>query len=126
MNRNETDRKYRETMEGAPERFAILNDDAASLLRDSSWSSIAGLQEYNEKLFEMAQDNINMTLDFFRRTARTRSPSEFITVASEHARRQYETSTEQARELTALAQRLALGAAKPMSEHAGKILEKAA
>ncbi len=120
MSSSDTNWKYRESMEEASEGFRKAGNNAMNALTDGSWSTIAGLQEYNEKLIEITQSNINMTLDFFRMSARTKSPSELVIVAAKHARRQFETSTEQARELAALAQALALEATRPSAERASR------
>jgi hypothetical protein len=126
MSRNETSQRYREPGEGVSGRFGRASEEAADVLRDSSWNTIKGLQDYNEKLLEIAQTNVDATFQLLRQVAVAKSASEFITVATEHARRQYEISSEQAKELTVLAQRLAIASAEPAKEHATKMFDKAA
>ena len=126
MSRNETSQRYREAVEGTSERFGRASNAAVTVLRESNWNTMKGLQDYNEMLLEIAQTNINAAFQFLRQVVAAKSPSEFITVATEHARRQYETSSKQAKELTALAQRLAIASAEPVKEHATKTFDKAA
>jgi len=126
MSRTETNQQYREAVEAASERVGRAANKAADVLRDSSWGTMKGLQDYNEKVLEIAQTNINATFDFFRRVVAAKSPSELITVATEHGRRQFETSNEQAKELAALAQRLALESTEPVKEYATNTFDKAA
>jgi hypothetical protein len=119
---SETTRKYSEAAEQASERLGRASGEAADVLSSTSGNAINGLQNYNEKLLEIAQSNIDATFKFLRRAAVAKSPSEFIAAATEHANRQYETSSQQAKELTALAQKMALWSTEPVTEYAAKTI----
>ena len=45
------------------------------------------MQEYNERLLEITQSNVNAMFEFLRGIAAAKSPSEFIAAATEHASR---------------------------------------
>ena len=126
MNRSEANRTYSETLEKESRRFEKIGGAAASAFTDSSWSAMKGLQEYNERLLEITQSNVNAMFEFLRGIAAAKSPSEFIAAATEHASRQYEMSSLQAKELTALAQKLALGSTEPARAYAAKTADKLA
>jgi hypothetical protein len=108
------------------ERFGRASREVADVLSSSSGNAIRGLRDYNEKVLEIAQFNVDATFEFLRRAAVAKSSSEFIVAATEHARRQYETSSQQAKELTALAQKLALGSTEPVREYAARAADKLA
>jgi hypothetical protein len=55
-----------------------------------------------------------------------KSPSEFIELSTEHARKQFESLTQQTKELTALAQQVALATAEPLKTGITKAFDHAA
>jgi phasin len=76
-----------------------------------------GTADFNAHLLEIAQTNMNAAFDFARQLARVKSPSEFLELSTAHAHKQFGTFTEQARQLTSVAQKAATEAAQPF--HAG-------
>jgi hypothetical protein len=60
--------------------------------------------DFNRQLLEMARSNTNSTFDFARRLIGMQSPSGFMAVSVAHARKQFESFNEQARQLATLAQ----------------------
>ena len=100
--------------------------EAAAALQ-SCWSNaVRVMQEYNGKLAEFAQANIQSQLEFMQKLAALRSPTEFFEVSTKHTQQQTERLTEQGKLLTALAQRLALENAEPIKSGLAKAREKAA
>jgi hypothetical protein len=87
---------------------------ATDLMRDSYAKAIEGSQVYNNKLFEFAQTNSKVAFDFAQKLIAVKSPSEFIELSTEHARKQFESLTEQTKELTALAQQVTLATVEPL------------
>jgi phasin family protein len=63
-----------------------------------------GVVEFNFKLIGIAQDNVNVAFDFARELFQVKSPSAFIELSTKYARQQLERLTDQARELTGVAQ----------------------
>ena len=55
-----------------------------------------------------------------------KSPSEFVELSTEHARKQFESLTEQTKELTALAQQVTLATAEPLKTGITKAFNHAA
>ena len=62
-------------------------------------------QEYNAKVMEFAVANTTSTFEYFRKLAETKSTPELVELATSHARSQFETITEQAKELQAICQK---------------------
>ena len=72
------------------------------------------MQDYNNKFFEFAHENTNAAYDFIQKMSGVRSPSAFVELSTEHARKQLESLTEQAKELATLAQKVTLATAEPL------------
>ena len=73
-----------------------------------------GAADFNLHLLEMAQANMNAAFDFARQLTHVKSPSEFFELSAAHARKQFETFTEQTQRLTTLAQKVTTDAAQPL------------
>jgi phasin len=87
----------------------------ASSLMQSSYTTVAnGVVEYNAKLIEIACGNANAAFDYAREVNGVQSPAQFLEVTTEHARKRFGVFSEQAKELAALAQKLASEAAEPL------------
>ena len=67
--------------------------------------------DFHRQWIEMVGENTNATLDFVHRILDVKSPSEFVELSAEHARKRFETFTEQARQLTGMAQKMTAGLA---------------
>jgi len=72
------------------------------------------IAEFHHRWIEMVRANTNNTLDFAHQVLRVESPAAFVEVSTEHARKQFETLGDQARHLTAMAQKLTNDLAAPM------------
>ncbi len=88
--------------------------EATDLIKGKYSTAVKGAQDYNNKLLEFAQTNTNTAFEFAQRLLGVKSPSEFIELSSERARKQFATLTEQTQELSALAQRVTLATAAPV------------
>src|ERR1700683_5427525 len=100
--------------------------EATDLMRNSYAKAIAGGQVYNNKLLEFAQTNSKVAFDFAQKLIAVKSPSEFIELSTEHAGKQVESLAEQTKELTALAQQVALATAEPLKTGMTKAFNHAA
>ena len=63
-------------------------------------------------MMEFAQKNTEAAFEFARELAGVKSPAEFLELSTSHSRKQFETLTEQARELATLAQKAAMATAE--------------
>jgi phasin len=100
--------------------------EATDLIKIGYSTVVKGAQEYNDKLLELAQTNTKVAFDFAQKLMGVKSPSEFIELSTEHARRQFETLTEQAQELVALAQKVTLATTEPLKTNVAKAFSNAA
>jgi pyruvate dehydrogenase (quinone) len=69
---------------------------------------------------EMAHANTLAALQLFGEISTAKGPSEVASLCSSHARKQFETLTEQSKELTAMAQRIATSSAAPIARSFGQ------
>ena len=100
--------------------------EATDLMRNSYSKAVEGGQVYNNKLLEFAQTNSKLAFDFAQKLIAVKSPSEFVELSTEHARKQFESLTEQTKELTALAQQVTLATAEPLKTGITKAFNHAA
>ena len=96
------------------EKMSSAAAEAAALIKSSYSTVLKGAQDYNNKVIEFAQTNTVAAFDFAQKLTGVKSPSDFIELSTEHSRKQFETLTEQTRELSALAQKVTLATAEPI------------
>ena len=89
----------------AYEKMSAATTEAADLIKNSYSIVVKGAQDYNEKFIEFTQANTHAAFDFAQRLSDVKSPSAFVELSTEHARKQHETLTEQTKQLAALGQR---------------------
>ena len=86
----------------------------------------SGAIEFHRQWIEMIRANTNATLDFAHEVVGVKSPSAFVELSAEHARKQAEVLAEQARHLTGMAQKLTTDMAAPMQAGMKNVFNKAA
>ncbi len=94
--------------------------EATTMMKDSYAKSIKGAQDYQMKAIEFARTNTEAAFEFAQKLTNVKSPSEFFELSTTHSRKQLETLGEQAKELTALAQKVAVASAEPLKTGAAK------
>ena len=95
------------------EKMSGATAEATDLIKNSYSTAVKGAQDYNTKVIEFAQANTEAALDFVQKLSGMKSPSDFIEFSADHSRKQFETLTEQTKELAALAQKVTLASAEP-------------
>jgi phasin len=108
------------------EKMNAATTEAADLIKNSYSTAVKGVQDYNMKFVEFAHANTNAAFDFVQKLSGVKSPSAFIELSTEHARKQLETLTEQTTQLLALAQKATLATAEPLKTGAAKAFNHAA
>src|SRR6266581_7933662 len=98
----------------AYEKVKAATEEATDLLEDTYTTAAKGSADYNLKLIETARANANAAFDYARELAGVKSLSEMVELTTAHARKQFETLTEQSKELTALAKKVATDTAEPI------------
>lgn len=122
--RTDATQTFRETAETgsaqAKAKASTAAADATSLMKDSYSRTMKGAQEYNTKVIEFTHANAEAAFDFAQELVGVKSPSEFFEMSTNHSRKQFETLTEQAKELAALAQKVTLASVEPLKTGATK------
>jgi len=96
------------------EKMSAATAEATAQIKDSYSLAVKGTQDYNAKFFEFAQSNTKAAIDFVQNLSGVKSPSDFIELSTDHSRKQFETLTEQTKELAALAQKVTLATVEPL------------
>jgi phasin len=96
------------------EKVSAATAEATDLIKNSLSTAVKGAQDYNTKVIEFVQTNTKATVDFVQKLSGVKSPSEFIELSTDHSRTQFETLTEQTKELAALAQKVTLANVEPL------------
>jgi len=96
------------------EKINAATTEAADLIKSSYSTAVKGMQDYNNKIFEFAHVNTNAAFDFVQKMSGVKSPSVFVELWTEHARKQVETLTEQSKQLAALAQKVTRTTTEPL------------
>jgi len=112
----------------ARESYAKFKDAAESqngAIEAVFTSANKGASEYAAKLMEFWKANTSARLDFAQELLSAKSPSEAMELWTSHTRKQIETFSAQAKELTEIAQRVANEAAEPIKASATKLSKSA-
>jgi phasin len=104
----------------AYEKMSAATTEASSIMQNAGATAAQGFKDSNAKVIEFARINSNAALDFANLLLGVKSPSEFIQVSTEQARKQFDVLSAQTKELTALAQKGMLETAEPFKAGAAK------
>jgi hypothetical protein len=89
----------------------------AQAMSQGYFAATEAVRDFNVKLIEIAQANTTAALDFAQEVAAAKSPTEAAALWSSHTRKNFETFTDQTKQLTALGQRIVASAAEPLSHN---------
>jgi phasin family protein len=73
------------------------------------------IRDFNVKMIDMAHANTAAFFGLTRQLATAKTPSDILELWTAHARKQFETLTEQTKELSALGQKAAAESAEPIT-----------
>ena len=96
------------------EKMSAATAEATDLIKNSYSTAVKGAQEYNTKVNEFAQTNTKVALEFVQKLLGMKSPSDVIELSTNHSRNQFETLSEQTKELAALAHKVTLATVEPL------------
>jgi len=108
------------------EKMKAVAEEATDVLEETYSNATKGSTEYGLKLIDAARVNANAAFDFFSQVIAVKSLSEALELSTAHARKQFETVTEQGKELTAIAQKVTTDAAEPLKAGVTKAFSKVA
>jgi phasin len=101
-------------------------EDATGIMETTYANASKGAMDYGLKIVEMARANSNATFDFVAELLGAKTLAQAIEISTAHTRKQIESLTEQAKELTTLAQKVATHTAEPMKDGFTTLVKKAA
>ena len=108
------------------EKMKAAAEEATDVLETTYSTATRGASDYGLKVIEAARVNTNAAFDFAGELITAKTLSEVIELSSAHARKQFEAYTEQGKELTALAQRVATDTAEPIKSGMNRAFSKVA
>jgi phasin len=95
------------------EKSKTAATETTKIIEQAYTTASEGAVDFNLHFIEIAQANMNATFDLARQLTQIKSPSEFFDLSATHARKQFETFTQQTKQLTTLAQKAATETARP-------------
>ncbi len=101
-------------------RMKTAAEETTDLLEDAYLNVSKGAANFNTKALEALRANVNSSFDYTTQLLATKSLSEAIELSSTHVRKQFDALSTQAKELSALAQKVATEASEPMKAAATK------
>ncbi len=104
------------------ERMKAAAEETTELFETTFATATKGASEYNLKIIEAVRANMNANLDFAARVCGAKSPSEVVELSTTHARKTFETVSEQGKELASLAQKVSSDTAEPIKAGFNKAL----
>jgi len=106
------------------EKLKTAAEEATDVLETTYVNASRGTAEYGLRLIEAARANTSAAFDFAAGLMGAKSVSEMIELSTRHAREQFETLSEQTKELTALAQKVATETSEPIKSGVNKVFDK--
>lgn len=98
----------------AYDRVKTAAEDATGSLEASYATAAKGVSDFNARAFGAMRANGEAVFDFVKALSTVKSMDEMTKLHADHARKQYETLALQAKELGALAQKVAADAVAPL------------
>ena len=89
--------------------------EAAERAEESSTRAAEGLHDCQAKIIAATQANINAMFEYAQEALKAKSVPELVELSTTYSRRQLEMMTEQAREITGAAQKMAIESARPLA-----------
>ena len=108
------------------EKMKTAAEEATDLMEDTYSTASKGMSEYGLKAIEAARANTNAAFDFMASLMSVKSLSEAVELSTAHARKQFDALSEQTKELSSIAQKVATNTAEPIKESVTKAFNKAA
>jgi phasin len=114
------------SVEQAKDSYARLRgaaEEATDLVEDTYLHATRGATEFNRKALEALRANVNANFDYARDLLTAKSVSEAVELSATHVRTQFEALAAQAKEFSALAQKITNDATGPIKSSVSKNLK---
>ena len=100
-------------------------EEATGAFESSCSNAGKGIVELNTKALETLRANAEANFDFLKSVISIKSASEFVALQSEHVRKQAAAIAAQAKEMSALSQKVATDSVEPIKSHVAKTFKLA-
>lgn len=101
-------------------------EEATDVLEEAYSTASKGCSGYGLKVIEAARSNSDATFDLLTELLTAKSYAEMVELSTAYMRKQFDTITAQAKELTEEAQKVAIDTAAPIRESFASVFGKAA
>jgi len=105
------------------DKLSAASAEASTVIEGACSAAARGAMDCNAKVIEFARANSNAAFDYAGELLAVKSPSELLEVSTEHVRKQIEVLSTQAKEFTALSQKVMLETTEPLKVGAAKAFE---
>jgi phasin len=106
------------------EKMKAAAEEATDVLETTYSTATKGASDYGLKVIEAARANTNAVFDFAGEIMAAKTMSEVVELTNAHARKQFESLSQQSKELGALAQKVAAETAEPIKSGMNKAFSK--
>lgn len=106
------------------DKMKAATEEATGVLEDSYSNASKGAADYGLKLIDVARANANAAFDFYASLFTVKSASEMVELSTAFARKQFDASSAQTKELAAMAQKVASDTTEPLKEGFATAFEK--
>ena len=107
------------------EKGKAAAEQTARSIEQSYSTTVENIREYNSKIIDMAHANTEAAFELVRQLAAAKTPSDFMELWTSHTRKQFEMLSEQAKDLTALGQKMAGERVEPIARSVNQVFKKA-
>lgn len=107
------------------EKIKAASEQMGETLRETYSANAESATSYGLKVIEISNANTAAAMDFFVHLLGSRSVTDVVTLSAEQARKAFDVTSAQNRELWDLAQKLAAEAGEPVKKHVARIFQQA-
>ena len=107
------------------EKIKAASEQISESLRETYSASAESATSYGLKVIEISNANTAAAMDFLVHLLGSKSVTDVITLSADQARKTFDATSAQNRELWDLAQKLASEASEPVRKHVAGVFQKA-
>jgi phasin len=107
------------------EKIKVASEQMTEALRETYSANAERATSYGLKVIEISNANTAAAMDFFAQLLGSKSATDAFALSAAQARKTFDATSAQNKELWDLAQKLATEAGEPVRKHVGKIFQKA-
>jgi phasin len=106
------------------EKIKAASEEIAVAMRETYSSNARSATDYGLKVIEISNANASSAIDFFAHLLGSKSVTDVFTLSAAQARKAFDTTSAQNKDLWELAQKLATEAGEPIRKHVVKVLHQ--